>query len=57
MYIVSVFCSQPCMRDSQKGIIIVKNGSKLKKIGEDARMEIQRMVGAKVFLKLFVRVL
>ncbi|MBU4126075.1 MAG: GTPase Era [Proteobacteria bacterium] len=43
-------------RDSQKGIIIGKNGSKLKKIGEEARMEIQRMVGAKVFLKLFVRV-
>ena len=42
-------------RDSQKGIIIGKSGSKLKKIGEEARREIQRMVGAKVFLKLFVR--
>ena len=43
-------------RDSQKGILIGKKGSKLKQIGEDARKEIQRMVGAKVFLKLFVRV-
>ena len=43
-------------RDSQKGILIGKKGSKLKQIGEDARKEIERMVGAKVFLKLFVRV-
>ncbi len=43
-------------RDSQKGIIIGKKGSKLKKIGEEARKEIERMVGTKVFLKLFVRV-
>jgi GTP-binding protein Era len=42
--------------DSQKGIIIGKKGSKLKKIGEEARKEIERMVGVKVFLKLFVRV-
>jgi GTP-binding protein Era len=43
-------------RNSQKGILIGKKGSKLKQIGEDARKEIERMVGAKVFLKLFVRV-
>jgi GTP-binding protein Era len=43
-------------RDSQKGIIIGKKGSKLKKIGEDARKEIEALVGTKVFLKLFVRV-
>jgi GTP-binding protein Era len=43
-------------RDSQKGILIGKNGIKLKKIGEEARKEIEQMVGAKVFLKLFVRV-
>ncbi|RLC19274.1 MAG: GTPase Era [Deltaproteobacteria bacterium] len=43
-------------RDSQKGILIGKKGSKLKQIGEDARKEIERMVGTKVFLKLFVRV-
>lgn len=43
-------------RNSQKGIIIGKAGQKLKEIGEAARKEIQRMVGCKVFLKLFVRV-
>ncbi len=43
-------------RDSQKGIIIGKKGSKLKMIGENARKEIEQMVGSKVFLKLFVRV-
>jgi len=43
-------------RDSQKGIVIGKNGSKLKKIGEDARKDIERMLGTKVFLKLFVRI-
>ena len=43
-------------RDSQKGIIIGKSGRKLKKIGEEARKDIERMVGTKVFLKLLVRV-
>ncbi|MBU0986377.1 MAG: GTPase Era [Proteobacteria bacterium] len=43
-------------RDSQKGIIIGKNGIKLKQIGQAARHEIERMLAAKVFLKLFVRV-
>jgi GTP-binding protein Era len=43
-------------RDSQKGIIIGKKGSKLKKIGEDSRKDIERLLGKKVFLKLFVRV-
>jgi GTP-binding protein Era len=43
-------------RDSQKGIIIGKGGTKLRQIGEAARKEIQRMLGTKVFLKLFVRV-
>ncbi len=43
-------------RNSQKGMVIGKNGSKLKNIGKDARKEIERMLQAKVFLKLFVRV-
>lgn len=54
--LVKIYTTIHVERDSQKGIIIGKSGSKLKKIGEEARMEIQRMVGAKVFLKLFVRV-
>lgn len=43
-------------RDSQKGIVIGKGGRKLKEIGAAARREIERMVGCRVFLKLFVRV-
>jgi len=43
-------------RPSQKGMIIGKGGAKLKQIGEASRKEIQRLVGRKVFLKLFVRV-
>ncbi|MBW1896638.1 MAG: GTPase Era [Deltaproteobacteria bacterium] len=43
-------------RESQKPIIIGKGGKMLKRIGEQARQEIERMVGRKVFLKLWVRV-
>ena len=43
-------------RDSQKGIVIGRQGAKLKQIGEAARQEIEEMLGTKVFLKLFVRV-
>jgi GTP-binding protein Era len=43
-------------RESQKGIVIGRRGAKLKQIGEAARKEIEAMLGAKVFLKLFVRV-
>jgi GTP-binding protein Era len=43
-------------RDSQKGMVIGKGGKKLRQIGEAAREDIARMLGAKVFLKLFVRV-
>ncbi len=43
-------------RDSQKGIVIGKNGSKLKQIGTRSREQIEKMLGCKVYLKLFVRV-
>lgn len=43
-------------RDSQKGILIGKNGSMLKKIGADARPEIEMLLGAKIFLDLWVKV-
>ncbi len=54
--IVKIHATIHVERDSQKGIIIGKGGTMLKKIGEEARREIERMVGTKVFLKLFVRV-
>ena len=43
-------------RDSQKGIVIGRQGAKLKQIGEAARQEIEKMLDTNVFLKLFVRV-
>jgi GTP-binding protein Era len=43
-------------RDSQKGIVIGKKGSKLKQIGIRSREQIEHMLGTKVYLKLFVRV-
>lgn len=45
-----------CEREGQKRILIGKQGQMLKKIGSAARVEIERMVGAKVFLELFVKV-
>ncbi len=42
--------------DSQKKILIGKNGSMLKKIGTSARLELERMLDKKVFLELFVSV-
>jgi GTP-binding protein Era len=43
-------------RDSQKGILIGKQGSMLKAIGAEARGEIEALLGAKVFLELWVKV-
>jgi GTP-binding protein Era len=43
-------------RASQKGIVIGKQGAKLRQIGEAARKEIEAMLETQVFLKLFVRV-
>jgi len=43
-------------RDSQKGIIIGKGGYKLKKVGTEARKDIETFFGKKVYLELFVKV-
>ncbi len=43
-------------RDGQKAIIIGKQGSMLKQIGTSARLQIERLLGTKVFLELFVKV-
>ena len=45
-----------CEKDSHKGIIIGKNGASLKKIGETARYEIEKLLNAKVNLKIWVKV-
>lgn len=43
-------------RDSQKGIIIGRQGARLKKVGTEARHDIETFFGKKVYLELFVKV-
>ena len=45
-----------CLRESHKGIIIGKNGGMLKKIGTYAREDLEKMLGIKINLKLWVKV-
>ena len=45
-----------CEKDSHKGIIIGKQGAMLKKIGSNARYELEKMLDSKVNLKLWVKV-
>jgi GTP-binding protein Era len=45
-----------CEREGQKGILIGKKGQMLKKIGTSARLQIEKVLGTKVFLELFVKV-
>jgi GTPase len=43
-------------RDSQKGIIIGKSGALLKEVGKLARLDMERLLGSKIFLELWVKV-
>ena len=43
-------------RDSQKGIIIGRGGAMLKRVGSDARKDIEQFFGKRVFLEMFVKV-
>ena len=54
--IVKIHATIYIERDSQKGILIGKGGKKLKQIGEEARKDIERLLGTKVYLDLFVKV-
>lgn len=54
--VTRIHCAIYVERSSQKGIIIGKQGIKLKKIGTEARVDIENLLGKKVFLQLFVKV-
>ena len=53
---IKIFATIHVERDSQKKIIIGKNGSKIKQIGQSARLDIEKILNTKIFLKLFIRV-
>lgn len=45
-----------CEKKSHKGIIIGKDGKKIKGVGKAARLEIEELIGTRVYLELFVKV-
>jgi len=54
--LVEIIASIIVERNSQKGILIGKNGSMLKQIGSKSRVDIELLLGRKVYLELFVKV-
>jgi GTP-binding protein Era len=54
--IIDVMATVIVERDSQKGIIIGKQGGMLKEIGKRARVDIENLLGSKVYLELWVKV-
>lgn len=54
--VVAITATIMVERNTHKGIIIGKQGSMLKKIGQQARGDIERLLGTRVFLELFVQV-
>lgn len=54
--IIDVNATIYCERDSHKGIIIGKNGRKLKGIGKSARQDIEALLGSQIYLELWVKV-
>ena len=54
--IIDVDATIYCEKKSHKGMIIGKNGAMLKKVGQYARIDIERFMGAKVFLQTWVKV-
>jgi GTP-binding protein Era len=51
-----IYCAVYVERESQKRIIIGKGGARLKEVGTEARRDVERLVGHKVYLELFVKV-
>lgn len=55
--LLEIYANLIVERDSQKGIVIGKGGSRLRTIGEKARQEIEALLGKRVYLSLRVKVL
>lgn len=55
--LLEIYASLYVERDSQKGIVIGKGGSRLRDVGERARREIEALLGRRVYLSLRVKVL
>lgn len=53
--LIEIHANIYCEKESHKGIIIGKNGDMLKKIGTYARQDAERLLGSKIFLKLWVK--
>ncbi|WHY95991.1 GTPase Era [Peribacillus simplex] len=53
---INVMATIVVERDSQKGIVIGKQGKMLKEVGSRARVDIENLLGSKVFLELWVKV-
>ena len=54
--IVDIEATIVCERDSHKRIIIGKQGAMIKEIGSKARYDMERLLGSKVYLTLWVKV-
>ncbi len=54
--IVDIDATIICEKDSHKGIIIGKQGSMLKKIGTEARKDVERLLGSKVNMQIWVKI-
>jgi GTP-binding protein Era len=54
--IVRIYCAVYVERDSQKRIVIGKGGQRIKDVGTRARQDIERLLGRRVYLELFVKV-
>ena len=54
--IIKIRCVIMVERDSQKGIIIGHKGSAIKRVGAEARIDLERFFGKKVFIELYVKV-
>lgn len=54
--LTNIYCAIYVERPSQKKIVIGKQGARIKDVGTKARIDIEKLLGKKVFLKLFVKV-